>query len=85
LANYILCAAPQESDIPSILRTSTREQREWQEITTGDPYMILFCRVRQMISVNALSLLLQSIHAAFESLSEGEQKELREAFEGERL
>ncbi len=38
-----------------------------------------------MIPVNALSLLLQSARAAFESLSEQERKELQEAFESDHL
>jgi hypothetical protein len=81
LMNYFLCADPRESGITNILKTSARERREWQEVTTGDPYMNLFCRVRQMIPLNALSFLTQSTKAAFEGLSEQDQKELQESFE----
>ncbi len=78
IANYFLCADTRSSDLARLLDTS---RHEWQKIETGDPYTILFCRVRQMISVNALSFLMQSARAAFESLSEQEQKDLQEVFE----
>lgn len=81
LMNYFLCADPHESDIARILRMSAFERRVWQEIPTADPYMNLFCRVRQMIPLSALSMLTQSARDAFEQLDEADQKGLREAFE----
>lgn len=81
LMNYFLCADPRESGIARNLRMSALEQREWQEIPTADPYMNLFCRVRQMILLSALSMLFQSTRDAFEQLNEADQKDLREAFE----
>lgn len=80
-ANYFLCADPRRSEIPDALKASFGEQRTWQEIETGDPSVIVFCRVCQMIAVGALSALLGSSQAAFESLEQQEQNELQRAFQ----
>ena len=78
VANYFLCADPRESELPGILSGSIWE---WRGIPTGDPYVIMCCRVRQMIPWKALSPLLHSAEAAFDKLNEQEQRELREVFE----
>lgn len=80
LSDFFLCADPRGSDIADLLRLSGRT---WQAVSTGDPYLILFCRLRQMIPLNALSFLTQSVKVAFENLTEEEQSELLEMFAGE--
>lgn len=79
-SSYFLCADARESEIADLLGASART---WQAITTGDPWLILFCRVRQMIPVNALLCLTRPAQTAFESLSEEEKNELRKVIEGE--
>ncbi len=81
LSNYFLCADPRQSEIADILAASVRP---WQAIPTGDPNMILFCRVRQMIRPSVLSSLTQSAKAAFESLSEEEQSQMQKMFDGDK-
>ncbi len=75
---YYLCDEPRFSDF---LHSLDNAVREWQLVPTGDPYLLMFCRIRQLISIQSLDFLKQRAARGFEKLGKQEQKTLRDSFE----
>jgi len=52
-------------------------------VETGDPYIVMFCRIRHLISIKSLDILSRCASAAFNQLSKQEQKALKDSFESD--
>jgi hypothetical protein len=79
-SQYFLCRDPQLSALTTSLDNSSYA---WQSLAVNNPYLLISCRVRQMIPAAALAQLFQTARAAFEQLGEPDQKQLRQSFEGQ--
>jgi hypothetical protein len=75
---YYLCDEPRFSGFLHDLDSSARE---WQLISTGDPYLLMFCRIRQLVSLQSLDFLTYRAAKGFEKLGKQEQKALRDSFD----
>ena len=75
---YLLCDQSSSRGFVAALGNSIRE---WQVVETGDPYLVMFCRIRQLIPVKSLDSLARRSAIAFENLDKAEQKNLQESFD----
>jgi hypothetical protein len=75
---YLLC---DQSNSAVFLDALSGSLREWQVADTGDPYLVAFCRIRQLIPVKSLDALSRKSVIAFENLDKNEQKNLQESFD----
>lgn len=54
----------------SLLPVIKNDMQDWREVSTGDPYMAMCCRVRVMIPSSALSQIFERGRDAFDGLGE---------------
>ena len=52
-------------------------------VETGDPYIVMFCRIRHLISIKSLDILSHRAAAAFDQLSRQEQKALKDSLKSD--
>lgn len=62
---------PRQSSLLPVIKS---DMQDWQEVSTGDPYLALCCRVRVMIPHSALSHIFERGRDAFEGLDEKTKK-----------
>lgn len=64
---FFLSRDPRQSSALPIIKS---DMQDWQEISTGDPYLVTCCRVRVMIPDSALSHVFERGRGMFDALDE---------------